>query len=282
MPQQQRPQGSVIVWALWVLLGVAAALFLISSAFDTADNAFKGKAGPRSEHAAIELPAGTPGSLPAAPEPPPPEPAPAKAETPSSSFGVEGVVSRTEGKVRIYAIAWRAPDGAALRFDARRFYVVGFTRDGARCAFATPVASAWSRSADTVEGGRRTAERRLLSRGDSERLEAEALARRLGIPDATVQECDAVAARVTAQTRSAVAHKARCYGDRYEPISAEDWARLVSAHNRGRTAGVAILAKGLNTPPAALAQLRAGVRAGDYCNAGGGAGDRLLGALVKD
>lgn len=283
-PQRpQQPQGSVILWALWVLVGVTAAFFLVSKALDsvTASGFFA----PRS--AIVVAPAPVPASdtaatapTIAAPEPPSPKTAMAKAPAPPpAAAGVTSVASRAEGSVRTYEIAWRTPDGGALRFDARRFVVLNFERRGALCAVAAPIASAWSRSADRVSGPTRIAERRLLTRGPSERLEAEALARRLGIGGAAIEECDAVAARIDG-VADATAHYVRCGAGGFEPVAASDWTQLVSAHNRGRNAGVAILAKGLSTPPAALTAMRSAVNGGDRCNGdGASARGRLLGAI---
>jgi hypothetical protein len=279
---RRQQQGSVIVWAIWVFGGVVAAVLLVSNAYEKADVAMKGMfGGSREENVATE-------PSPVASEPSRAEAelasTPWKAETPTrSSVGIESIAARADGDTHVYEVVWRSPDGGALRFDARRFFLVGFERDGAACAVAVPAASAWSRAADTLRDGAHVSTRRLQTRGASERTEAQALARRLGIADATVTTCDAAAARIEADRRSlGVAHRVRCGEGAFETWAEPDWARLGAAHNRGRNAGVAILTKGLNTPSGPLATMRASVRDGAVCTAtNASARARLLGALAN-
>jgi hypothetical protein len=178
----------------------------------------------------------------------------------------------------VFDIGWTGGHHAALKFDARHFYVVRFTRGGQACAISVPAIHAWGPRAESGRSGARTAQRTLALRLPSERVEAEALAGRLGLTDARIDDCTVLAARVEDVGRTVAQHKARCSGA-YEDVSREVWTTLADGHEAARSDGLAIRTTGLYAPPEVVADIQSKLEGGRFC-AGGDLAAQLTGGLA--
>ena len=251
-------------WAVWIFGGVVAIVSLTSGLFQIFGVTVRDLVKPQ-EAAAVDVapvdattpPVKTQVGGPAAPLRAPVTPA--SIDAIAVRVGPMGAEARD---MAIYDVTWRG-DGATLKFDARRFHVVRFERDGAQCAITVPVMNAWGPAANSADAGQQRSQRTLALRHGSEEAEAESFARRVGLTDFRIETCDAVAARVG--EGGVKTQRLSCNGGAFAEIGRADWEKLAAAHAGASKAGVAIRTSGLYAPPADTDAVKAAIAAGRYC-----------------
>jgi hypothetical protein len=262
--------------ALWILGGAVGAVTATSAVFQilgiTAKDLFPAR--PKAPDAAIEAPI--------EPAPLAPRPAPlvdtATASLPAAPAMIDDLRAvitpgDSAGVMKLaFAIRVAAGRGGSVKFDARRFYLVGFDQGGRACQLTAPIASAWSpKEQATVSGDDLLLNRALLMRVEGERAALNRLAGELGVSISQSKICDGASVRFTrVGAPDLVRRFVRCGDEPFTAFADAGWDKLARESDPTTASGPVIRGAALVGPNEGIAKLRAALDAGVICKSGPG------------
>lgn len=256
---------------LWILGGAVGAVTATSAVFQILGITAKDLFPPRPP--AVETPAPAPvepASVPPAAPPAAPLPVyPATIQdlratvTPGDAAGIMKLA---------FDIRVGGGRGGEIRFDARRFYLLGFDYAGRGCQLTAPIASAWApREQSKVSGDDLVLNRTLLMRADGERTALNRLAGELGVSIIQSKLCDGASVRFArAGAPDVVRRFVRCGDEPYVAFADAGWDQLARESDPTTASGPVIRGAALAGPSDGINKLRSALNGGAICRAGPG------------